>query len=220
MNDMECEKRTLLTVAVDRGAYVSLEGTLQREVENNGDDGSNYMEEIAAAITLTRQGDTIACAIEYNTAAHTFTLSPAALVYDGLRYGAPGDFTARLLADGLIALTVYEMSDTAPLLRQVIAESVASFTISVSSAGTQHVQLTVEVANHGNLPSVYLVTVPTCDACDDLVPVQSTTVDPQATDTLTFDLYSADGFTAGDTCEVQLSSPTGRLYHYKTVTLK
>jgi hypothetical protein len=215
---MECEKRTLLTVAVARGTYVGLEGTFQREVENNGDDDStSYMEEIAAAITLTRQGDAIECAIEYDTATTTFTLSPAAPLYDGPTNGLPVDATGRLLSDSLVELTV-------PLnpasLRQIIPESSATCTASASSLGTHHAQMTVEVVNTGDLSSVYLVTVPVCNACDDLIPAQSTTLDSGESAMFTFTLYSADGFTTGDTCVIELRSPTGRLFDKQTITLQ
>lgn len=222
MENRECKKRTLLTVAVARGTTVRLEGTYQELIGGTGDDEEDWFLDRAAAITLTRprQGDAIACTIEYDTATTTFTLSPAAPLYDALNNGMPLDATGRLLSDGLVALTVLEMSETSPLLQQVISESAAEFIASVSSSGIQHAQLAATISNAGQLSTVYLVTVPTCNACDDLVPAQSVTLDPGATDTLIFDLYSADGFTTGDTCVVRLESPTGRLYGIETVTIK
>jgi hypothetical protein len=208
---LDCGSRTLLTVVVARGGEVELEGMLRRTVSKNG-----VPEEVVEAvdITLTRQGNTITCTIVKGDV-FTFTVSPAAPVYDDEDVGV----RARLLTDNLVALALTGSSDP-DSIKQIFTESIGIFTASASSLGTHHVQLTVEVGNYGDFSTVYLVTVPTCNACDDLVPAQSATIDRFDTETLTFTLYSADGFTAGDTCEVELRVPTGRLYDTQTVTIK
>jgi hypothetical protein len=211
---LDCKDKALLSVTVARGATVWLEGLLQTEF-GSGDD-TVYLEE-AVEITLTRQGDTITCTIKKGDYSFTFTVSPAVPVYDGLSNGAPVDVRGQLLTGSLVALTgPWEPAS----LKQIIHESSATCTASASFLGTHHAQLEVNVANTGDFPSVYLVTVPVCNACNDLVPAQSTTLDPTETEIFTFTLYSADGFTAGDTCKVELRAPTGRLYDAQTVTLQ
>ncbi len=218
----DCDEQYALTVAVQEGDEVNIEGTLTYEVESDCDtppcsgDGTFTlpleitMQKGTRPNAQTSKDFVITTTVKNidTDYSFTFSLSPKDPLFDGQSAGKDIDIRAQLLTDSLVQLVVY-LTD----IKYSLSESIANFTATGTyQAGANQAEMAVQVNNNGNLRTDYLVSVLNCTLPVDPVIAQTATVDASESHDLVFTLNAHRAFTTADSCLVLLRSPTGKEY--------
>ncbi|MFN2271679.1 MAG: hypothetical protein ACK2US_12630 [Anaerolineae bacterium] len=225
VDGMDCEEKRALTIAVQEGDQVHIEGAHVFIDDPCGDEPCPTVVTHTLRITMTKESlpnaqtskdfEVTITVTNVDTGANvTFSLSPDHPLWDGNNEGAPIDIRATLLTDSLVQLAV-DMTD----VKYVISESIASFTAAGTyQPGANQAEMVVQVNNNGDLQTNYLVTVRDCTLPADPVMPQGVTLDPGESRELVFTVNASQAFAAVDGCLVQLQSPAGRLYDEQIIT--